>query len=336
MQRVGLVFLILFFLVSCTGPEVEVTNESIGNAIELLDSIDEGKEVTLTLTGKTTKKELLLFKEALVALEYKSVGNGYLTIDMTNLSGIEELDIQYFGNMSMLKSVKLPKSLTGVTKYLFFRCRYLKDVTIENNATYIGYGAFANCESLEKIYIKSGILEVRAQAFVNLNKGVQIKLEKDQNLVMYYLNGQAFDKLSVSTFEKYLPTTEFYDVSRKFISKEGTEVTLNFSIKYYSDENYLYLLLGDNSNSKKIVSMLKAENANLKTADTEIDGFLADVVQGNQKITITQPEDGSKWYITKNPDVFYAWDKKRAYAIPFEKELIVNGSYYEYYFFKAK
>jgi len=46
----------------------------------------------------------------------------------------------------MLKSVKLPKSMTGVTKYLFYGCKYLKDVSIEKNTSYIGYGAFENCE----------------------------------------------------------------------------------------------------------------------------------------------------------------------------------------------
>jgi len=159
---------------------------------------------------------------------------------------------------------------------------------------------------------------------------------------MYYFDGPIFENSLFDTFYQYLPTTEPLLVSRTFITKEGNEKTLNLSMKYSSDSEHMYLHFKNNdkpeSSTKKILAMIYADEENLIIDETDIDGFLADIFQGmNQQITISNPTDGSKWYITKNQDVFYSWDKSRAYAIPItEEQRVISSNFYEYYFFKAK
>jgi len=335
-----------FLLISCSDAikaitDAEQRNKSIITAVSVLESVTTDTDCSVTLSGNATVKDMLVFKEALVALEYRGIGTGYLSIDMTGLSGVTELDPQYFGNLTMLKSVKLPESLKEIPKFLFYGCEFLTDVTIEENTELIGYQAFSYCYNLETLTIKSEQLELRSYAFYGSNPSFTI--DAVQNLKMYYLDAPPFELEMAGTFFNYLPTDEPIHISRTFLTKknrDGKELTVNLSIQYTSDSDCIYAMVSNDDEEagvpRKIVALLKQYDV---TLGSDVDGVLIDVPYDfNFEITVPKPTDESSWYYTSFPEVLYTSDKEKANDLDFEGNssfsISQDGSS-EYYYFKS-
>ena len=65
--------------------------------------------------------------------------------------GVKEIPNRAFMNMTMLKSVTIPDSVTIIGDEAFYGCSGLTSVTIPNSVTSIGYYAFYGCSGLQNI-----------------------------------------------------------------------------------------------------------------------------------------------------------------------------------------
>ena len=84
-------------------------------------------------------------------------------------NGATNIGSNAFSYCDSLKSIEIPKSVTGIDNYAFFSCRYLGRVTFATGSALevIGDHAFASCESLTSIAIPSSVTSIEAGAFLN-------------------------------------------------------------------------------------------------------------------------------------------------------------------------
>ena len=69
--------------------------------------------------------------------------------------------------MSNLKSMTIPNSVTSIGTSAFEGCSSLTSVTIGNGVTSIGYSAFAYCSSLASVTIPNNVTSINSRAFYN-------------------------------------------------------------------------------------------------------------------------------------------------------------------------
>ena len=90
-----------------------------------------------------------------------TLASGVTTIDLT---GVTEIGVGAFANLSGLESITLPEGITTIPAYAFLGTG-LKKITIPDSVTTIGAGAFANCGSLNEIVWGGSVKTIGASAF---------------------------------------------------------------------------------------------------------------------------------------------------------------------------
>ena len=65
----------------------------------------------------------------------------------------------------MLESIAIPKGVTEIEDYTFFRCRNLVDITIPDSVVSIGREAFSGCNSLTNITLPKSVTRIENNAF---------------------------------------------------------------------------------------------------------------------------------------------------------------------------
>ena len=70
-----------------------------------------------------------------------------------------------FSNMSLLKEVELPDSITEIRGQAFKGCSSLESVTLPNELEYLGGGAFYECSALKKIDLPDSLEYLGGEAF---------------------------------------------------------------------------------------------------------------------------------------------------------------------------
>lgn len=64
-----------------------------------------------------------------------------------------------------IETIELPDTLQHIGSWAFYRCEYLKNITIPANVINIGAYAFANCSLLSETIIELGVVEIDEYAF---------------------------------------------------------------------------------------------------------------------------------------------------------------------------
>jgi hypothetical protein len=77
---------------------------------------------------------------------------------------VTRLDNMSFGGLSGLQNVTLPKGITKIPEYMFYRS-YLTSFTIPAGVTEIGDDAFSDCTRLASVTIPDGVTEIGNRAF---------------------------------------------------------------------------------------------------------------------------------------------------------------------------
>ncbi len=66
---------------------------------------------------------------------------------------VTELDFNFeIDSVAPVKSLVLPENLSRIDSFVFYDFKDLESVTISENTTYIGYGAFAGCDNIKDVY----------------------------------------------------------------------------------------------------------------------------------------------------------------------------------------
>lgn len=70
-----------------------------------------------------------------------------------------------FAYNDLIKSVKIPSSVTRIGESAFYDCDGLKDVTIPGSVRTIEKYAFGCCSGLERVVLEEGVVELKERAF---------------------------------------------------------------------------------------------------------------------------------------------------------------------------
>lgn len=122
-------------------PESYFTVNATGNAI-----------TGLTDTGKTQTE---------LVIPYKING-----IEITNLHSENDVSI-LDGATNKITKIIIPKTVIGLSMYVFDDCTSLESISIPNSVTSIGYDAFYGCSSLTSINIPNGVTSINVYTFYN-------------------------------------------------------------------------------------------------------------------------------------------------------------------------
>lgn len=86
------------------------------------------------------------------------VGPNITEVIFSDHSQCQTIGQYAFANLSNLKTIKLPDSVSSIGERAFYGCSSLNNVVIGKNTTSIGSSAFYNCSALNKVYNRSDIV----------------------------------------------------------------------------------------------------------------------------------------------------------------------------------
>ena len=66
-----------------------------------------------------------------------------------------------YGSGREAAEFQIPKSVTAIERYAFYKCRHLKNITIPSSVADIGEDVFAHCSNLTDITIPDGVTDLR-------------------------------------------------------------------------------------------------------------------------------------------------------------------------------
>lgn len=185
-----------------------------------------------------------------------------------------------FSNLTNIKSISLPNTLTNIDSYAFENCSSLQDVDFNNNPdiTNIGVGCFEGCSSLESIIIPDTVQYIDSSAFRYCSALTRVIISKE-NSPITNLGMQAFDNCSAA-LEIIVPRNRIADYKNasgwsnyngSIISNDSNYICCN--IYSSSNEiignnisqggNILYKLNVHNKESY-IISVISGTNTNIK------------------------------------------------------------------------
>ena len=129
---------------------------------------------------------------------------------------------------SAVTSFTVPASVTHVFDGAFSSNRYIKTVNFETGSRLekIGYGAFANCTSLQSVVLPDREIEVGASAFFNTSSLKSINLEKVKSLGEFAFEGSSITTANLTLSGVKIGSGAFYGVTalRTVVLGAGAEI----------------------------------------------------------------------------------------------------------------
>lgn len=178
--------LMLLFLL-CTGmvsaQQVEVTLTEAGTLWEMIPSDIKRYEITsLKVSGPINGTDIESLRKMAGKTPYGNNTSGKLAdLDLTDANVVKGGDYYYadfacyytddnvLGDYTftgcILKSIKLPSSVTSIGKHAFCDCASLTSVIIPNSVINIGNSAFNSCTSLTSLTIPNSVTKIGDDAF---------------------------------------------------------------------------------------------------------------------------------------------------------------------------
>jgi len=120
-----------------------------GNLENMLSKKDQGRIVSVTVTGLINAADLKVLKE--MATKGKLT-----TINLSEVS-ITKIPDRMFQSCAVLTIMKLPQSLISIGNEMFADCINLVSITLPDSLVYLAGSAFNNCASLPEISIPVGV-----------------------------------------------------------------------------------------------------------------------------------------------------------------------------------
>ena len=110
-------------------------------------------------------------------------------------TGTKWIGYEAFRNCSIMTSVKIPNSVTGIEWYAFSGCSSLTSVTIPNSVTSIGNHAFRDCSGLTSVTIGNSVTSIGQYAFYGCSSLTSVTIGNSVTSIEY----QAFSGCSSLT-----------------------------------------------------------------------------------------------------------------------------------------
>lgn len=122
------------------------------------------QKVTPTVVYKDNKK-------------FTQMVNGTISeVTAEDLKGITSIRDYAFYRCNFLRNVTIPDSVTSIGSQAFYNCSGLTSVTIGNGVTSIGSGAFSSCTKLTSVTIPDNVTSIENSAFYKCTKLTSITI----------------------------------------------------------------------------------------------------------------------------------------------------------------
>ena len=136
---------------------------------------------TININGEINTTTIANIKAAII-----DNSNAKIFLDLSNTTGLLELDSKSFSECHNLTNIILPNSITTIGSNTFNNCNSLTSIIIPNSVTSIGDSAFEYCGNLENVTIGSGVTTIGTNAFKECNNLKSVTFENTND--WYYSN----------------------------------------------------------------------------------------------------------------------------------------------------
>ncbi len=117
-----------------------------------------------------------------------SVTNGTLVItgsgDMTAYATYSK--VPWYSQRKNIRSVELPEGLTSISRYAFYGCTALTEISIPDSVLDIGSNAFSGCTALTDVHLGAGLSYIGDEAFSGCTKLTEIELPDSVAVIGHY------------------------------------------------------------------------------------------------------------------------------------------------------
>ena len=141
---------------------------SLASATKQIDDLGKQKKsafsCVLSVKGKNQDSSMKSLANALRRL-HSTKGALMVTLDLTDVSNIEEIPAGAFQDVPNLQALLLPKGLKVIGKNAFASCTALTSITLPEGLTTIERNAFMGCTSLKLLEMPQGLTTIAGEAF---------------------------------------------------------------------------------------------------------------------------------------------------------------------------
>ncbi|MBO4319449.1 MAG: leucine-rich repeat protein [Treponema sp.] len=138
--------------------------DNVSYIVEQIENMTESG--TVVATGKLEYYEISIIKQALETLRRQN-NSVLVSLDLSKVTGITELNYYNFKNCSNLSGLVLPDTIKTIGANAFYGCSNLTSITLSSSLESIGNNAFENCTSLASIEIPGSVKTIGESAFEN-------------------------------------------------------------------------------------------------------------------------------------------------------------------------
>ena len=152
-----------------------------------------------------------------------------ISVEEVIVTKANSLNMNCFDNMSSIKKVTLPDSLTYISYGTFRNCYSLEEVIIPNTVTYIDTDAFYNCISLKNLVLPSSLTSLGYNSFKNCFSLHSIINLSSINLKNSYEFGLSEYLLEELTSLEQESSIVYHDIDGyQFIESEDDLIMVNY------------------------------------------------------------------------------------------------------------
>ena len=171
--------------------------------------------------------------------------------------GIGYISTRAFYNCTALKSVTIPKSVESIGEEAFCNCTALTSVTIPEGVVFIEQGTFYNCTALKSVAIPRSAEDIGDMAF---------GYYYDEKTADYEAKTEGFtiNYIKNTGGHVYAVTNGFADVEEELIAKELSDGTLEISLYFGQNKEFVIPSQIDGKTVTSIASEVFKNNATLE------------------------------------------------------------------------
>ena len=140
----------------CRKNTINTTTNDIENAISELPA----GLYTINTSGKITPVTIFNIKSSMI-----NNTNAQISLDLSNTTGLQEIDNEAFSGCYNLTNIILPNTVTYIGDRAFYNCYNLESIIIPDSVTSIDDYAFDYCNNLESVTIGSSVTTIGTNAF---------------------------------------------------------------------------------------------------------------------------------------------------------------------------